>query len=473
MQLGSTTNFLISIANVLGLPLGARLIKANKMGGRGATRSFPSARSSDLLEQLKGTRVYEYIMSVISLTTDDLCGFKKPLYYTTTKMQGPAIEKGLDLLTDAVVRWLPSICYDLLIDGFSVYTYRTIVSSSTVSFVLLPYKEPVSFYLSEVGTMNVYTQDGDLISNALLFINFHARFLSKSNNPEKGLFQIEPTGMQLSDFEATAMQLMQMQNSVATLRSQQRYIRFATVDTGMSKGDETQNLVDDVSEGLNANSQDFPFMEGTFDDRIPVFPTRGNLGKVVVESYAPQADTSLLDDVNGVKSELAGILRFPETYSNFKEALGGSATSMIRQDIRYCRMLDNVRSVVERTITDWVLGVPSLSGVEFKMNRLASPEDADSISSLNTNMQFVDSVMRALEDCTTVDQVSTTILSLKSLFDAPSESVDSFLDMIKDLYIERLSAGDSADGDGDGLDSLDSFGGDVPDVVAAPDDLPE
>lgn len=471
MQTGSTTNFLISIANVLGLPLGAKLARANKPGGRGS-RSVDRESSSALLEQLKGTRVYEYIMSVISLTTDDLCGFKKPLYYSTTKMQGPAIEKGLDLLTDAVVTWLPSICYDLLIDGFSVYTYKTLVSDSTVNFVLLPYKDPISIYMTEVGTFNVYTHEGVLINNALLFLNFHARFLTKTNNDKKGSFSVEPTGMQLADFEATAMQLMQMQNAVATLRSQQRYIRYATVNTGFSKGDDEQNIVDDVSEGLNSNSQDFPFMEGTFDDRIPVFPTRGDIGKVTVESYAPQADTSLLDDVNGVKTELAGLLRFPETYSNFKDALGATATSLIRQDIRYARLLNNVRSVIERTINDWVLGVPSLSGVLFQMNKLSSPEDADSIAGLNTNMQFVDSVMRALEDCSTPEQVSTTILSLKSLFDAPSESVDTFLDMIKNLYIDRLSSGDKTD-----LDSVDSFGGDVtmPDIpdVSAPDDLPE
>lgn len=466
---GSTTNFLISIANVLGIPLGARLVKVNRSGGKGSgTSSRHSKTPSVILEELKGTRVYEYIMSVVSLTTDDLTCFDKPLYYSTTKTQAEGITEGLDLIVSATTKWLPSICYDLLVDGFSVYTYKTIVSANTTSFVLLPYKKPVSVYLTEVGTYNVFTEDGTLISNVLLFLNFHSRFLEETNNTEKGLYQINPVGMQLADFSATASSLVQMHNSVAALRAQQRYVRFATVETGVSKGEDNQILVDDVSEGLNANSSDFPFLDGTFDDQIPVFPVRGNIGKVTISNEPPTADPSILEDVNSVQSQLASALRFPEAYSNFKDALGTTATSTIRQDIRYSRLLDRVRAVIESTINDWVLAVPSLSGVKFKMNRLSSPEDSDAITSLNTNMSFVESVFSSLEKCTTEAQVSSMMFSLKSLFNAPSSYVDEFLDSIADFFIQKLKDVKPEEGN---EDTTDSFG-DVSEEEF-PVDLPE
>lgn len=469
---GSTTNFLISVANILGLPLGARLVKASRNGSRGSAVSKNSQVSSVLLEGLKGTRVYEYIMNVVSMTTDDLTCFDKPIYYSTSKTQSEAVVKGLDLVSDAVTKWLPSICYDLLIDGFSVYTYKTFVSANTVSFVLLPYKKPVTMYLTEVGTYNVYTEDGTLISNALLFLNFHARFLNETNNADKGIFQIVPTGMQLSDFENTAATLVQMHSSVASLRAQQKYIRFATVETGVSKGEDNQILVDDVSEGLNSNSKDFPYMEGTFDDQIPVFPSRGNIGKVTVENYAPTADPTLLDDVASVQSQLAASLRFPETYSNFKDALGATATSAIRSDIRYSRLLDRVRAVIESTVNDWVLSVPSLSGVKFKMNRLPSPEDSDSITSLSSSMTFSSAVFDALDKCTTDKQVVSLVASLKSLFNSSSSYVDEFLNKLSDFYLEKIEEGSQA---ADGGDPTESFGdvpvGDFP-TESFPEDLP-
>lgn len=467
---GSATNFLISIANVLGIPLGARLVKVNKTGGRGSsTSSRHSKTPSVILEELKGTRVYEYIMSVVSLTTDDLTCFDKPLYYSTEKAQADGVLEGLDLIVSAVTKWLPSICYDLLVDGFSVYTYKTVISANTTSFVLLPYKKPVSIYLTEVGTYNVYTEDGSLISNVLLFLNFHSRFLEETNNAEKGLYQINPVGMQLADFVSTASTLVQMHTSVSALRAQQRYIRFATVETGVSKGEDNQILVDDVSEGLNANSTDFPYLEGTFDDKIPVFPSRGNIGKVTVENFAPTADPSILEDVKDVQSQLAGALRFPETYSNFKDALGATATSTIRQDIRYLRLLDRVRSVIENTINEWVLSVPSLSGIKFRMNRLSSPEDSDAISSLNTSMTFVDSILTSLDKCTTEAQVASMILSLKSLFNAPSSYVDEFLNGVSEFYVKKIKevkpegSEDTTDSFGDV--SKESFPGDLPDVT--------
>lgn len=471
---GSTTNFLISIANVLGIPLGARLVKVNKTGGRGSGSSSNHSKTpSVILEELKGTRVYEYLMSVVSLTTDDLTCFDKPLYYSTSKTQAEGVSEGLDLIVSAVTKWLPSVCYDLLVDGFSVYTYKTVVSVNTTYFVLLPYKKPVSIYLTEVGTYNVYTEEGSLISNVLLFLNFHSRFLEETNNSEKGLYQVNPVGMQLSDFSATASSLVQMHNSVAALRAQQRYIRFATVETGVSKGEDNQILVDDVSEGLNSNSSSFPFLEGTFDDQIPVFPTRGNIGKVTVENSAPSADPSILDDVSSVQSQLASALRFPEAYSNFKEALGASATSTIRQDVRYSRLLDRVRAVVENTINEWVLSVPSLSGVRFKMNRLSSPEDSDSITSLNANMTFVDSVFSSLDKCTSEAQISALLGSMRALFNAPSSYVDEFLDSMADFFIQRLKDvkdGTAVDPDA-GIDSMESFGSAPGDDF--PDDLPD
>ena len=66
MLTGSTTNFLISVANVLGVPLGARLLRSNKRGGSARGSSSAQQSSSEILESLKGSRVYEYSMSVIS-----------------------------------------------------------------------------------------------------------------------------------------------------------------------------------------------------------------------------------------------------------------------------------------------------------------------------------------------------------------------------------------------------------------------
>ena len=65
-----------------------------------------------------------------------------------------------------------------------------------------------------------------------------------------------------------------------------RYIRFATVEVGVNKGDQQAELVEDISEGLNANSQDLQTAT-VFDDQIQVFPTRKGLGSPEVKRISP------------------------------------------------------------------------------------------------------------------------------------------------------------------------------------------
>ena len=100
-------------------------------------------------------------------------------------------------------------------------------------------------------------------------------------------------GLQVKNSQQAIEDLSNTELAIQRLRNQMRYVRFASVEVGLNKGDNQQEVVDDISEGLNANSEDL-YTTGMYDDNIPVFPTRKGIGTPTLSEYAPTADMGAL-----------------------------------------------------------------------------------------------------------------------------------------------------------------------------------
>lgn len=68
--------------------------------------------------------------------------------------------------------------------------------------------------------------------------------------------------------------------------------------------------------------------------------------------------------------------------------------SLIRGDIRYSRMVEYTRSVIQETINQWMFGVKfdsSEAEYQVKLTSLPNSEDDDVVEALNNYQQFVQS----------------------------------------------------------------------------------
>lgn len=364
-----------SIQNYLGVPMGATYRPASSKDNE--TSGDNSLKEMDLIK------------SIVSITVDDVCIGSSPFYYKTGEPVDNAARSKFDKILrelNSIAKW---IAYDLLVDGISPYKIKVVGKE----IYIYPILDKVKVILNSRKEIILLDENDSKIIDALVFVNFDRTSLAKIEGKNYE-FSITPKSIQLSNVTETGKELAMVEKAILRYRRDlSKILRFVSVEVGASQGNKQQELLDNVSSGINANSLSLETtVSDLFDDEIPVFPTRKGLGKPEIEEHVPSANISELADLDHVLGKLFLGMKFPKTYADFTQALGATAVSMIRGDIRYSRMLKTARTLMEKTVNAYFSDLKQARQfkLEFKLQEIPNPEDQEVIESLQSYSDFIE-----------------------------------------------------------------------------------
>lgn len=376
-------SFTMMLRGILRVPPGASV---RKMSGPTTSSAFQNSVEDN-----------DYISTIVSITVDDICVGDSPLSISYKDTTPDITQLKLKDITTEFNTVVKDIARDLCLYGVSVYDVSV---SKKNKLVVLPYIEPLTFYLTKDKEVVCYTQDSNKsLTGKLIFINYTKSSLSAIEDKKMSsnlVFKISPRPMQLANAEGAIEGLTNAEDSLKRYRMQiARLVRFVNVDIGKAQGDMQKDVIDTISSAINANSvslaQGAPFSE--FDDNIPILPNRSGLGKAELVSDVPSADIKQLADVDYWLKKLTLSMRFPATYMDFSQNLDSSAVSLIRSDIRYNKLCKAVQSKIVTTLNKYIQS-STFNEYEpaFYLTQLPSSEDDDVVSALDNYVELTSKV---------------------------------------------------------------------------------
>lgn len=425
--------FLISLANTLGIPIGARIRKVNP----------ETSKSLQAVNILDDPNIKDFINTIVDITKDDVCVGNAPMYFTSPRKR---VSKQVRLTCDKVCKAFNKVASwvatDLLKVGVSVYIPKV---KDDGRIVFTPFIEEFSVYLSPDMEVVVIDKDNNELQDALVFLYYDKEMLElvqddSEDDRYKGYFRVNTAGIQTKNLTKAALDLIKCEAAISRLRAQtSRVIRFASVEVGLSKGDTQQQVVDDISEGLNANSSDLVATED-FDDQIPVYPTRKGLGKPEYEEHYSQADLKQLADLDYYLSKVFMAMRFPKSYADFTQSLSQTAVSMVRGDARYEKLVTTVRSIIQETFNDYMSSIKEVEEAEivFKLIKLPGADDEDTTTVLSSYTDLAQAVEGYLSVAESKEEMIERLNSLRVLF--ASSVNDEFLERWYDTMLLVIEA---------------------------------
>lgn len=424
------------ISRFMNVPIGASVRKHGENSNK---------KSDKMLAQ------HELIKSVLEITVDDVCLGNSPFFYTNDGNLSRETKKKLDNLNselNSIAKWA---AHDLLAVGFSVYT----ISVLKGKLFILPEIDEVEFFLTSKKRVVVF-KEGVELKGALAFLNFRKTSLTKvekdkekqESGEEDLLYKIDPVPCQLDNVENTVKELQLIERAIQRYRRDARIIRFATVDVGYSQGDNITTTTDMVANGLNADpiSLEEATLSEYFNDEIPVFPTRGEKGKPEIHDNKMEFNVSEMMDLDHVLSKLFLGMRFPKTYADFSTALDATAVSMIRSDVRYSRLIKQVRSLMVDRVNSFTASVDLIKNqnVKFKLTEMPTPEEEEVVASLTLYGDFTKDMYEfVITESETAEAAKSKLSMLESLLGNSTSmpSVQRWLEVVRGAIRERFKEG--------------------------------
>lgn len=452
-MLGSLTGLLTMVQNFLGIPMGATVQKSEKASAEQAAAEFLANN--------------DFIASIVDITVDDVAIGAEPFYYTAPSEISAELTLKLDRFKDefnSIAKW---IARGLLTKGYGVYVMKIKKDKGKIP-LLFPVLGEVNFVLNSRKEVVAY-KDDKKITDAIIYINYEEGSLRETDTPF--VYKIIPQPIQLAHVSSSAQEMYLIERALLRYRRDaSRVIQYATVDVGLSQGEKQQDVIDKIAGPLNANSLS---LEGKtsdlFDDELPVIPTRRELGKPNVEQIVPTANLGDLIDLDHVTSKLFLAMKFPKSYADFTQAAGETAVSLIRGDIRYSRMVQSVRSIMNITTNKYTSKVDDIRrlGIEFRMTEIPNPEDDEVVSALQSYSDFIEGAYQfIIGESETYDDAIKKIEMYESLLGnaVNLRSVQRFIDILK-KKARTMSGGPDEDpeatppGGEDGFGEREDFGG--------------
>lgn len=480
MYTGALQAFGLMIGRTLGIAPGVTLRKTyTGINGQSSTVNQTGC-IADAIE------THDFINSMVDITADDVCIGSSPVYVSgLDTIKSVVLRQRVSDLCDAlngIAKWT---AIDLLKTGLSMYvlhTYDDVVARRKKA-KLVPFIEDVGIYMRRDGTIIIYDSNGHVLENVLVFLNYSKSSLEiitsdMSSEDVDGIdwseiqYRVIPEPIQLKNISSVAQDLYAVERSMYSYRQKlARVVRFATVDVGTSQGDRTQEIIDDISQTLNADSlslQTTMTPNASFDDGIPVHPHRKGVGKPEIVTDIPSFDIKEMADLDYTLGRVFLAMRFPKTYADFNQQLDSNTVSLIRGDIRYSRMVASCRSLMEDTINHWFRSTADVleqSDVFFRLVKLPTSEDSDVVDTLTNFADFSNAFFDTLNASETREEALARISSLESLLDDTSNlhSIQSWLEEIRKYVNDKFDAIDREQAAADELmESESSASGGVP-----------
>lgn len=427
----------LMLLNFLRIPPGAAVRKS--YGEKGNLNESEIALSDDIIN------------SMVDITVDDVCIGNSPFYLKYDDSIDQKKLEGFEVIQEQLNNIAKWAAKDLLKRGVSVYDVSRYKEKG--KFVILPHLDEVQVFLNKYGETVITDMEGNILpqEETLAFVNFDKESMTpiddsvtlrEEEDPEC-VISVRPVPIQLKNISSVSRDLFLTKKSILRYRAQlSRIVRFVSVDVGVSQGNKQQEVVDTISEAINADSNSL--MQTTdqlssYDDNIPVLPSRKGAGKPELVTDIPNANLSELVDLDHLQGDLALVMRFPKTYADFSQTLGDTAASTIRGDIRYSRLVDYARSKIEDTVNDFMLlCVPEdveKYHITYKLTQYPQPEDEDVIDAISSYKDFLsETVELVLENSNTKYLADQKIKMLEDLLgDAANiASIQAFIQDLKE-----------------------------------------
>lgn len=445
--------FFSTIKAALGIPAGTSWRKgyglpANSNGG---------ATDTDLRDN-------PYAEAICDITADDVCRGETPVSYNYELPDGEeelpkehlAVLDSFKDELNSVVRWISK---DLQMMGVSVYDVT--LDKEANELHLLPNLKELKFYLTKDKRIVAYDmsevkKEKQNLEDVIIFINYEKSSLLEVPENSKDLtddikFEITPTPMQFKNTKSTLDALNMIENALKRYRAQlSRIVRYATVDIGLSNGDTQKDVVEAIAAAINADSMNLSSTTNEeFNDNIPVIPTRNGKGEPKLTIDKPEGDIKEVVDLKYFLDKLCLITRFPATYMDFSQALGGTAASMILGDLRYAKLCASIRTLIEKTINEFISRTKSLENynVVYSLIQLPTSEDDDVLQAMSNYVELTSKVDEfVMSDNDEEEPIDVKIHRLKmiqGLFNASVKSpvlqdwFNDYIDYLEDLKTKR------------------------------------
>lgn len=450
----------LMLLNFLRIPPGTYLRKNYGTGKNGTVSPDDYVSNNDLIN------------TMIEITADDVAIGSEPFYYKYSEDIPEQLRLNFDGVCDAfndIARW---VAKDLLKRGYSIY--HAVYNDEDKKLVFIPVLRELEFYLDKFGRLVVIDEDGTILDKGeyLIFCFFEKESMSLNEEwyGKKGDKEYEitvtPTPIQLKNVSTVAKDLYVTQRSILRYRSQlSRIVRLVTVDVGLSQGNMQQGVIDTVGEAVNADSNSLIATADTgqaYDDNIPILPNRRGVGKPEIVSDVPSANIGELTDLDNLKSDLSLAMRFPKTYADFSQAIGDTAASTLRGDVRYSRMTEMTRSLMEKTVNHFLSDVDkeiiTTYEVMFYLTQYPKPEDEDVISAVTSFKDFLDETFElVIKNSETRLEAQYKVQMLEDLLGS-STNIPSIQDFLQDLKecINKYPFDGTGEGDDNG--DIDEIG---------------
>lgn len=451
--------FFSSIKNALGIPIGVSYRKSY-----GLTSDKQSTMDNTLFEN-------PYAQVICDITADDICRGEEPVSYAYE------LPEGMEELPDDVYNVLESfkrelnsiakwVSKDLQVNGVSVYDVA--FDKETKELYITPNLDELTFYLTKDKKVIAYNLADDKkknLENIIIFINYEKTSLTKIDEKNKDLaedimFEIRPMPMQFKNTQGVLDSLTLLENAMKRYRAQlSRIVRYATVDVGLSNGDTQKDVVEAISSAINADSMNLTSTTNEeYNDNIPVIPTRNGKGEPTLHLEVPQGQLTELPDLKYFLDKLNLLTRFPATYMDFSQALGSTAVSLIRSDLRYAKLCNSVRTLIEKTINDFIAQTESLTqyNVVFSLVQLPTSEDDDVLQAMSNYSELAGNVYDFVigdNDEESVDMKIQRLNMIQGLFNASVKSpvlqkwFDDMSEFIEELKMKQEN-GETTEGEG-------------------------
>lgn len=387
---------------------------------------------------------HDLISSIAEITADDVCIGNNPLYFkinSEKELSETLKEKVKQILLEfnSIIKW---VAFDILTKGISVYT----VKESGGKFLIFPYLENVELFWTKKKEVVVVDSEKKEIKEVLLFVHYDKKSFEKLDD-DKYFCKINPVALQLKNLSKSGRDLDRMERDLFRYRKQlSRIARFITVDIGVSQGTVQQEVVDSISSAINADSMSLPQNPNIddFDDSIPIIPHRKNVGKPELTSVAADANIKDLKDFEYLLNKIYLITRFPKSYADFSKEIDATAVSLIKGDIRYSRLVDKARTLIENQINAFLQTnkVFKEYEIEFVLTEYPTPEDADVIDALDEYSKIVAELVESIKESETKEEAMLKISVLDSLLGGTSNlpSIRDSIDLCK-TFIEEYFVG--------------------------------
>lgn len=455
MNTGALQSLGMMLRGVLGLPPGVTRLTSAARGGRSLTGD--DGGLYDIADD-------GFVNSIVDITADDVCVGHSPFYLTGLEsLLSPELRARLESLCSAlngIARWA---AVDLLKSGLSMYELHQRKDPSVKVTIpsLLPFCEAVRLFLCSDGRIVVFSAEGELLESLLLFLNYSKESLVAVDKDSLGWdfpkdfdvrYEVMPEPIQLKNLSGISADLFYQERALYQRRQKlARVLRLVSVDVGNLSGDKTQELIDDLSQIINADSLSLNGGMGSgmlpgqmFDDAVPILPNRNGKGVPTIVSDIPDFDIDKIEDVNHTLSKFFLAARFPKTYADFSTQLDSSTVSLLRGDIRYARMVGGCRSLMEDAVNAWFRITPELyqSEVSFKLVKLPTSEDSDVSEVVSSFMATNEDWLRAIDEAETRERAMLTLDSLMALLDDTSNlhSIQSWFEVARSYITRKFDA---------------------------------